>query len=228
MRTRIKEVQTSADWDEVYRFRYLIYVEEMDRLQEYADHNQKLIQEPLDRSGHVLAAYADDGHIVGTVRFNVGVDEHFGLYVDLYHLKEFGQFFPSCISITTKLMIAAECRKGRLAMNLALECYDRGLNLGTCFDCIDCNEPLVGFFMKLGYRQIYPSVRHPEYGEVTPLVLVMHDTEYLKSIRSPLAKLSARFKDTLNSVAWFKEAFGSKDEPSALFLSRQDYESRVD
>lgn len=213
MRTQIKEALTSADWEEVYRFRYGIYVEEMDRPQKYADHKRKLIQEPLDRSGHVLAAYTEDGNMVGTVRFNVGVDKHFGLYVDLYHLKEFGQFFPSRISITTKLMVAAEYRKTRLAISLATECYVRGLKLGTCFDCIDCNEPLVSFFKRLGYRQIFSAIRHPEYGEVTPLVLVMHDSEYLQSVHSPFAKYSAIYKDNLGSVEWFKEACGSRYEP---------------
>jgi hypothetical protein len=184
----------------------------MERLQKYADHKLKLIQEPLDRTGHVLAAYTEDGNIVGTVRFNVGVDEHFGLYVDLYRLREFGEFFPSRISITTKLMVATEYRKSRLAMGLALQCYERGLRLRTCFDCIDCNEHLVGFFKRMGYRQIFPAIRHPEYGEVTPLVLAMHDSEYFKSIRSPFAKRAEKFKDNLNSVDWFKETFGSTDD----------------
>lgn len=228
MRTRIKEVLTSAEWDEVYTFRYRIYVEEMERLQKYADHKLKLIKEPLDRTGHVLAAYTEAGNIVGTVRFNVGVDEHFGLYADLYRLREFGEFFPSRISITTKLMVAKEYRKSRLAMSLAMECYERGLRLGTCFDCIDCNEPLLGFFERMGYRQVFPAARHPEYGEVIPLVLAMHDREYFKSIHSPFAKRAGKVKDNLYSVDWFKEAFGSRDEPSILFRPRQVSESRVD
>lgn len=55
----VREARTVEERKRVYRFRYKLYVEEMRRLQQYADHDKKEICDPLDLSGHVLAAYSD-------------------------------------------------------------------------------------------------------------------------------------------------------------------------
>lgn len=199
----IIEAIDARDRDAVYRFRYKVYAEEMGRPQAYADHEWKRIEEPLDASGHVLAAYNNVGRIVGTVRYNVGVDDTFGIYRDLYRLPAFGGFFPDHVSITTKLMVARDFRHTRLAVDLAMACYRAGLELETCFDSIDCNPPLVSFFKRLGYRQLWPEVEHPEYGRVVPLVLVLNDKQYLQDIRSPFAGIAAEYEDRYNAVAFF-------------------------
>lgn len=46
-RIEIREVTTAEERERVYRFRYKVYVEEMKRLQQYADHDKKEICEPL-------------------------------------------------------------------------------------------------------------------------------------------------------------------------------------
>ncbi len=178
----------------------------MGRHQQYADHQRRTVSEPLDLSGHILSASSgDDSVIVGTVRFNVGVDQNFGLYRELYKLDAFTPFFPKHVSITTKLMVAPRYRRSRLAVELACACYRRGLELGTCFDFIDCNPPLVPFFVHLGYRQLFQPVRHPEYGEVVPLVLAMHDVEHLESVASPFSEIGKKFEDWQHSVQFLQE-----------------------
>ena len=42
---KIRLAQTQQELDDLYRFRYRIYVEEMGRLQHDADHKQKMIKE---------------------------------------------------------------------------------------------------------------------------------------------------------------------------------------
>lgn len=201
----IREAIKADELERVYRFRYKLYVEEMNRFQQYADHDKKQICEPLDISGHVLGAYGDSDQLIGTVRLNVGADEHFGIYSELYKLRKFVPFFPKHISITTKLMVVASYRRSRLACQLAVAIYRVGLELGTCFDFIDCNPPLVKFFKHLGYRQTGELIRHPEYGNVVPLVLAMHDLEHLERVGSPFVETCKQFEDSQYSVGFFRD-----------------------
>ena len=230
MGAKIRLATTEADRNSVFRFRYEICVREMKRFQKYADHERCIIEEPLDKTGHVLIA-EDAGRTVGTARFNVGVDENYGLYEDLYHLREFDLFYPSSVSITTKLMVSQDHRHSQLPLQLAIRCYLDGLCLGTVFDFIDCNKHLVSFFRKLGYRQVFPEVVHPEYGIVVPMVLAMYDLEHFERVGSPFAEHARSLEDTKNSIAFFREKFqsGSGRVSSTSFLMSQksgaNYES---
>ena len=223
MTARISLVDSDADRNAVYRFRYDIYVEEMKRVQTYADHQLKTIQEPLDETGNLLIA-EENGRTVGTARFNVGVNESFRFYTDLYQLRSFGPFFPRHISITSKLMVAPEYRRSFLPRQLSVCCYVHGLRLGTAFDFIDCNSPLVPFFSKLGYRQVFPNILHPEYGNVVPMVLAMHDRAHLEKVRSPLARYARKAIQNKESLLFFRDMLRSlqptfKSRNSALSAS---------
>ena len=209
MGAKIRLATNEADRNAVFRFRYEIYVKEMKRVQKYADHENCMIQEPLDNTGHLLIA-EDSGRTVGTARFNVGVDGNFGLYDDLYRLKEFGSFYPSSVSITTKLMVSPEFRHSPLPLQLVVRCYVVALRLGDVFDCIDCNEHLVPFFKKLGYRQVFPDIIHPEYGHVVPMVLAVLDRQHLEHVGSPFARHARKTTDPRDSVSFFREKFLSK------------------
>lgn len=202
---KIAEAVSTRERERAYRFRYELYVEQMKRLQYYADHDSKQISEPLDQSGHVLCAYDSDDHLIGTVRYNVGVDENFGIYTSLYRLQEFGPFFPKHVSITTKLMVASRYRQTGVASQLAAACYTSGLKLGACFNVIDCNPHLVQFFEQLGYRQA-GAVHHPEFGNVMLMVLAVHDVEHFEKVGSPLAALGREFEDKLRSVEFFRNS----------------------
>lgn len=217
MGAKIRFATTEADRRAVYGFRYDIYVNEMKRVQTYADHGQRIIEEPLDKTSYLLIA-EDSGRTVGTARFNVGVDENFGLYEDLYRLREFEPFYPSAVSITTKMMVSPDYRRSPLPLQLAVRCYSAGLKLGNLFDFIDCNDHLIPFFKKLGYRQIFPDVFHPEYGRVVPMVLPLLDRQHLENVGSPFAKHARKIADTKDSVAFFREKFLSKPSGFAASL----------
>jgi len=203
---RIRSATTPEDLTKVARFRYRIYVEEMGRFQQYADHKEKTVHEPLDRHGHILMAL-EDSNVVGTVRFNLGSESEFGPYTELYRLRELGALFPNRVSITTKLMIAPEYRRTPLALKLALASYKCGSARGVDIDAMDCNPPLRPFFTKLGYRQIFGAIDHPEYGYVIPMFLAVRDKCHLKQVGSPFYKFAQSLEqdddsaDTLNSLA---------------------------
>jgi hypothetical protein len=211
---RIRSATTPEDLNKVAQFRYRIYVEEMGRFQQYANHTEKTIYEPLDQHGHILMA-VEDSNVVGTVRVNLGSESDLGPYTELYRLRELGSLFPNRVSITTKLMIAPEYRRTPLALKLALACYRYASDVDV--DAIDCNPPLRPFFLKLGYRQIFGPIHHPEYGYVIPMFIAVRDKAHLKQVGSPFYKLSQSLDhdqesaDILNSLAdgWQPPAIAS-------------------
>jgi hypothetical protein len=77
------------------------------------------------------------------------------------------------------------------------------------FNLIDSRPPRDRYFRRLGYRQVRPSIMHPDVGEVVPLVLPIFDTRHLESINSPFAKLLPSVRD-YGSVRWFYETFGEE------------------
>lgn len=58
---------------------------------------------------------------------------------------------------------------------------------------ININEPLFRFYTRQGYRTYKDAFRHPEFGEVIPMVLAMNDRHHLEAVRSPLARFAAKY-----------------------------------
>lgn len=185
----VRLAETDADRARVFRFRYEIYVEEMGRVQQYADHANRTITEPFDETGHIFLAEDGDGNVVGTVRTNFGRDTDYGAYREFYGMEALEGVSLRHISVTTKLMVASDCRGGTLGYRLATALYKFGLSEGILFDFIDCNPHLEDTFLRLGFRHYRSRIQHPEYGEVLPLILPLTDLDHLESVGSPWASI---------------------------------------
>jgi hypothetical protein len=184
----IKEIEGDRDLDEVAAFRYEVYVEEMGRVQKYANEALKRVLEPLDHCGRITAAYDEDGKIVGTLRTNYLSEGDIGDYRKFYRIDEFGDPFEEHMTITTKLMVRSDLRSGSLPLRMAMEAYRVGIGRGVVMDFIDCNRHLEGFFHKLGYRAYCGRRSHAEYGDVLPMVLYSRDWLHLSVVGSPFLK----------------------------------------
>lgn len=176
----------------LFRFRYAIYVEEMGRKPNYADHALRTIEEPFDLTGYNLIAL-DCGQIVGALRANIGAETDFGQYVDLYEMRRAGSWFPQHVSMTSKFMVAPQHRGGTVAVRLALACFEFGCVHGIYFDFMDTNRHLEATYQRLGYRGYKGRAFHPEYGDVLPMVLSLTDEQHLKSVHSPYLRVRRRF-----------------------------------
>lgn len=199
----IKLAETDQELEGIYRFRYNIYVEDMKRNQEYADHSRRIVREPLDEKGADILGIWDNGSVVGTVRYNWASTSDLGYYADLYSMDIVGDYHPKKTSITTKLMVLKPSRNLLLAVKLACSLYEIGRQGGFEFDFIDCNDHLIRFFEFLGYRKYKERVFHHEYGEVTPMIMVGSDYEHLKKCRSPFVKLCEKFPIDEGAVDFF-------------------------
>jgi hypothetical protein len=186
MTIQIKLAMLPQEREEIYSFRYSIYVEEMARVQLYADRDNKRICEPLDNDCSLFAAY-DNGEIVGTIRTNFSRDSDLDYYTNFYQMNRVGQYHPKRTSITTKLMIAPKYRKGSLAVRLASIAYANARKARIRYDFIDVDPHLVDFFTRLGYR-FHRRGSHPEYGNVTVMIADLEDMNHFESIKSPLTK----------------------------------------
>lgn len=193
--------QTPAEREAIYRFRYDTYVREMNRTQQYADHDRGWIKEPLDDTAHVLGAFVGD-EVVGTYRANFARTSDLGIYDQLYRMNWAGEFHPWHTSISTKLMVAPQYRGSALGIRIAVAGYKLCRMHGIEFDFIDCNDPLLGFFGYLGYRQYQEQIVHPEYGRVNPLVLALSDEAHLQAVKSPFRKVVAECSLTRASVKY--------------------------
>lgn len=188
----LHQAKTQQDLDAIYRFRYEVYVEQMQRNQQYADHINRRIEEPLDEVAINLYACSND-RVAGVVRLSYWANSNLDKYVELYQLNTFNHF-ADWVSITTKLMIAEQFKGTRLGLMICMKTYETGCTKDTRFNFIDCNAHLVGYFLKLGYRFYMDDIMHPEYGSVTPMVLVNQDLAYLKHIRSPFYSIGKQHK----------------------------------
>src|SRR5690349_3726660 len=123
MPIEIRMAQTPSDVDAVFRLRYQVYVEELQRNQRYADHDQRTIAEPLDKNGNLFCAF-ENGSLVGTVRTNYARNGGLGEYEELYEMATAcPAYHPRQSSITTKLLVAPAYRNSSLAYRLAVATY---------------------------------------------------------------------------------------------------------
>ena len=195
MSTCIAEATSRQQLEEVARFRYSTYVEELRRPQKHADHRRREVLEPLDETARITLAYDDDERVVGTLRTNFGDETDLGKYRRFYQLDDFARYHPHSISLSTKLMVAKAHRSSSLALRLAVDAYRDGLRRQVMLNFIDCNRSLEKFFFKLGYRSYCGRKQHEEYGDVLPMVLYVRDISHLAQVGSPFLRSARQFLD---------------------------------
>ena len=181
----IRLARSPSELEQVFKFRYRIYVEEMHRKQKHADHVRKEIRDPLDDFAANFSAWDATGKLVGVLRTNRAKAGDLGAYECFYEMNAACSAHPDRTSITTRLMILPECRGSSLAIEMAVSAYDHGLEQGVTHNFIDCNDYLVPFFKGLGFVQYLPKKYHEEYGAVTCMRLNVFDREHLERISSP-------------------------------------------
>jgi hypothetical protein len=186
----IKEVTNEQELLRVCRLRYEVYIDEMGRTQQFADHERRRIREPYDDYSNIFFAEVD-GEVIGTVRSTFAGEGPLECE-ELYYLRRF-PLDRRRISMTTKLIVREQYRDSMIAARLAMATFESGAASGIRLDFIDCDTHLRHFYEKMGHRTYHPPIDHPEYGHVLPMVLALDDVAYLESIRSPFRRLARRY-----------------------------------
>jgi hypothetical protein len=195
MGVAIVEAREPGLREEIFRFRYDIYVREMGRPQKDADHARGRIEDGLDAFAFLLAAVDQATTLVaGTVRTNLLRDGDIGAYREIYGLANLSAAARGTSSVTTRLMVERTKRGSAMAVRLASALYAFGLRHGVDADYIDCNPHRVPFFEHLGYRTLR-TIDHPDYGDVTLMRLDLRDLAHLQRVKSPFVAVHDRDSD---------------------------------
>src|SRR5512132_382411 len=88
MGVELFRAQSEHDQEELFRFRYAVYVEELGRYRQSADHRGRRLVEPEDAHS-VLYGARQGGHVVGTARLTFGADGLSHRQIDQYSLGHF-------------------------------------------------------------------------------------------------------------------------------------------
>ena len=180
-----KIAETESEKEEIYRFRYRIYIEEMNR-PTHADHENRMITDWMDEKG-ILFYAVKDNEMIATARTNFAKYGRIE-FEEEYEIDRFKPYFPQNVSTSTKLMVVPEFRRSSLTARFTTFLYVFNRENDICFDFININKPLHDFYKRLGYRKYKRNFIHPEFGEVIPMVIVLNDYNYLKNIKSPFTR----------------------------------------
>lgn len=191
----LSTAQTDADFADVYRFWYDVYVTEMGRHKNAPNtsHQHRKLFDPLATAGSLCLARRD-GEVVGTVLSTPVDHPATEKYRHLYGLDSLNPQEQWASAITTKLMVRADQRRTRLPLRLAFATYDWGLNVGIKHNYIDCNDHLVRLFSRLGYEQHLPKLFHSDYGQVNSMRLNITDYTHLRRVGSPFLPVLERYQ----------------------------------
>ena len=198
----IRLATTPAERNAVFRLRYSIYVEELQRKEKYADHASKTVVEPLDETGKIFGVWLGD-QIVGTGRLNYLRDSDFSEYSELYSFDRLVSPYTEQAALSTKLMISKLYRASDVALNVVIKMCEISLADGIGIGFLDCIKPMEPFFKKLGYRMYKGRVQHPVYGDIAPMANVM-DLVHLEAVGSPLSKICKKYPVDQAALEFFR------------------------
>lgn len=195
---------------EIYRFRYQIYIEQMSKSLEGADHTNKLLYDELDEWGFQL--YAKIGsELIGTARLNIGSPTDFPEELATSLHWNIFQNFPTetgdhNIAFCAKLMIAPRHRSSPAVYLLIAKIYELCYLNHVQFAFMVCNFFLLRLYEQMGFHRYCKNFNLGGLGLMAPLVCVVNDTDHLRAVRSPLLRIARRMGAAhTQAVDWFHE-----------------------
>lgn len=190
---RIVVVTDPRHLEQLYAFRYQVYVSELRRKQRLADHAAKRIAEPMDEYSTNLAAFDARDRVIGACRITFSGDGPMPRD-DWYDFSGLAARHPGGVAFTSKLMIDRTYRRSGLFQQITRAAFRTIIGREAPVTVIDCNDPLVTLYEKLGFVRYKSTFNHPDYGEVTPMVLYNFYLDHLRAVGSPFAVDLGRFR----------------------------------
>ncbi len=180
MTVEVFRAQSEQDREELFRFRYGVYVEEMGRYRRTADHGARRLVEPEDAHSTLYGA-REDGQVVGTSRLTFGAEGFSPRQIDQYSLGPFLSEVPvRLMAVGERLMVAPHLRGSTVTSslrNLAREDVEAGgvrLVFGNCEPHLLSMNVLAG-----GRTYAEQNINSDEAGYLIPLMFLAGDTDGL-------------------------------------------------
>jgi N-acyl-L-homoserine lactone synthetase len=158
----IRIAASRIEREAAFRIRYEVYVEEMGWQTEYANHETRQLEQPLDERGDVWIAIAGDT-IVGTLRVNVGTGQELGPYADAYGIRAVPRV-TELFGIVTNFVMRPAYRNLSIAMQLVRSVFSMAVQAGVTTAMIDCEPRMVRLYSWMGFEIHNQDFVHPYYG----------------------------------------------------------------
>lgn len=185
--TRIGLAQSREEREAVYRFRYDVYVEEMGRYRDAADHDKRMLSEPEDETAQIFYA-AENGEVVATARLSWGGDAPFSKrLVEHYMLEPFlDEVEPEAMAVGERGMVTPRLRGSAVFQDLgkSLQAFVGDRRIQLVFGA--CEPHLLSLYVGRGSRTFsQKNINSSESGYLIPIVNVVEDVAYLRRIGVP-------------------------------------------
>ena len=172
--------ETAEEKEAVYRFRYSVYVEEMGRYQESADHGGRRLVEAED--AHSWSFYAREGdEVVGTARLSWGAQGFSDRQIEEYSLVPFLDELPhEYLAIGERIMVTPSLRGSGLVDEL-LACRNQtAIEHDVRIQFSACEPHLLSLYVSQGRRTYADkNINSAEAGYLIPLVAFPQGPEAL-------------------------------------------------
>jgi hypothetical protein len=180
MQLQARVARTEAERDAVFRHRYEVYVEELGRYAERADHAGRRLVDPEDEhSDHVFVE--DDGVVVASLRMTWGGSRFSARQIADYGLAPFLAELPAeLLAVGERTMISPSHRGGNLFGLLAAAAAECSGTEHTRITFGTCEPHLIGLY---GRWRTLPytdrNINHPQSGYLIPLISFNQGVEAL-------------------------------------------------
>lgn len=223
MAIRVQQALTQEERAVVYAFRYKVYIAEMGKPMDEADHGQKWVVDPADELGIIFAAY-DGAELVGTLRLNVGLESMIGdPRLTIYDLHLFEDCEAEQFAFASRFMLRSDYRGSLASHRLTLAALEIALaaHVRLCF-CY-CAPYLVSFYEQMGFRR-YTDNFNDDLGYRIPMVMVLFDLFHLGAVHSPLLDRLAAQKPGPEWEGYFARKFPDHVLPAnARIVSTEEF-----
>ncbi len=192
----------------LYGMRYEVFVHEQHKYKGTADHEKRLLRDPLDETAEHLCLLQNN-EIVGSLRQIRGRSNATEAMWEQFGLEDFAVFPDEVFGFSGRLMLPQSERGSRGLLKLLHANYVRGREAGTTLDFIICNPHLVRLYEQLGYRRYRKHFFDPDHGYNVPMIFLAEDLQHLERIRSPFLSVARRWPAKPEYADWFQRQFPS-------------------
>lgn len=207
---RVGIATTNDEKEAIYKFRYQVYIEEMGKPLESADHVNGLIHDSTDDRS-VLIYVQINSTIIGTSRLTIAKAANFPHSLQkIFSMDKFQNLYPQTdLSLATKLAIKAEYRGSQVLYLISSKAYEVWREHNVHYTFGGCNPYLIPLYEQLGFQRFTANFTDPGYGMLVPLVLVIEDINHFRAVRSPFYRIARRWTNDPMPAIKFFDAFPS-------------------
>lgn len=223
MSARAFLASTPEELESIFRFRYRIYVEELELQPPEADHERRRLADALDGRAAQYGLLDDAGEVVGSLRciYPAELDDPRPL-IAKFHLEPVIEAFGlEAIVTTSRFMLDPRLRNGLAVLRLIQAAYNDSRSRGVRLNYGDCSPHMLPFYESMGYRRYTPAYDDTIYGFKLPIVMLMGDQTHFVAIRSPFHRVAEAYPEDVEVQDWFARTYPEWLHPTTATMMPQ-------